>query len=384
MKILTRYLLVSIVKPLLFCLVGFFFLWIVYDLFGTLGEIMNSKLGFFAILVFYLVQLPKVAPLVLPVAFLFAMLFVLARASRQGELVVWQASGLSLARLSVPFLIISGCLSLVLFFLNLEWAPKSEERRERLRQEFRGRQIDDLVFHGVIFQNPRHGTVWYISELNVTQGVATHPRIIVKENFIETDYLVAATATYRDGLWELVNVGRIRYDPDGNFSSFEHLDQLNAHFLTESPEQLIAAERPPDQLSLEELAQLIHRDIPLMNERRLAPFQTEYLYRFASPLIVPILCCFGIALGVGHGRRSVAASVFGSVFFLFAMLVWNVVSMALGNVSRLPPWFAAWSGTLFFATLGIALLGHRTGWWWILGAWLKEKLPALLPKSPRA
>src|SRR5688500_3659335 len=118
MRLLDRYLLRELCVPLIYCLVGFLIFWVSFDLFDELEDFQKAQLGIDDIARYYLVKTPELLVTVLALALLLALLDALTTHARHNEMVAMRAAGLSLARISMPYLAVGVLLSLVLFYLN--------------------------------------------------------------------------------------------------------------------------------------------------------------------------------------------------------------------------------------------------------------------------
>ena len=128
MRLLDRYLLRELMVPLAYCLGGFLLFWITFDLFGTLALFQEAHLSAAEIAEFYLVKVPELLVVVAPIALLLAQLYSLTKHSRHHEIIAMRAAGLSLWRISAPYLAVGFLFSIILFFLNEVLAPESMER----------------------------------------------------------------------------------------------------------------------------------------------------------------------------------------------------------------------------------------------------------------
>ena len=141
--------------------------------------------------------------------------------------------------------------------------------------------------------------------------------------------------------------------------------------LSEPPETLAAKLLPPDELPWPSVARLAG-DHARLNKRLRAPYATENWHRWAYPLSCPLLCLFGVALGMADARRNIAATIFSSVFILFGFLVCNRLLVALGQGNRIPS-FLAGTGTVFlFGLGGLYLFAEKVGWLWELQGWSRQ------------
>jgi lipopolysaccharide export system permease protein len=133
MRLLDRYLLRELLVSLGYCLWGFLLLWISSDLFAGLGDFQTKGMVARDITDYYLVKLPEFLVLVLPIALLLALLYALTNHARHQEITAIRAAGVSMWRLSVPYLGVGFLASVALFAVNEFWVPSSEERAEAIR-----------------------------------------------------------------------------------------------------------------------------------------------------------------------------------------------------------------------------------------------------------
>src|ERR1035438_9093249 len=127
MRLLDRYLLRELLIPLGYCLCGFLLFWISSDMFVTLGDFQKKELLARDIVEYYVVMLPEFLVLVLPIALLLALLYALTNHARHQEITAIRAAGVSLWRISLPYLGVGFLASLVLFVVNEVWGPSSDE-----------------------------------------------------------------------------------------------------------------------------------------------------------------------------------------------------------------------------------------------------------------
>lgn len=393
MKIIFRYLTFALIQPLIFCLVAFYFLSLIWDLFDTLPDVVKSDADLGTIVMFYLVQIPQWAQTFIPYAFFFAILYLLSDLSRAKETIAIQSGGVSLATMSIPFLLIALSLSLVQYILFIDLSPSADARRKALSLQIRGADEEANIFDALVYQNPFNGNMWMLQELNMDEKSFRQGEILImNEAEVVTHKYYAAAGNWNaeKGCWDLANVRRFNYYPDGTTSAADKYQQLFAEELVASPKEITAALRPPSQLPWGDLIAFISAEHQ-PSAARMAKFYTEHYYRLSYPLMSPVLALFAIAFGVTHGRQNVAASLFNSIFILLFMGMWQVFSVALGNGQRISPIVAGMNTILIFGSVGFYLFADRVGWTWDLAALLKgqrysdeEAQPVEVSEEPKS
>ena len=379
MKIVEKYLWQSVLVPLLFIIAALFTLWLTFDIFDKIGRLIEKGPSPWLLAKYFLVQLPDLAQSILPVAVLFATLYVLAYFSRHRESVALLAAGMSPLILARPFLFCSAGLSLVLYFLSFSLSPTAQANREKVKRQIKKEFTEENSFSQVVYRSPRlaeksEGTIWYIGRLDLHAKTLQNVEILFRTEPEGRDLakVFAARGEYRHGVWHLQNARRVEYGADiGLENAGPILSELQLPELTEPPEMLAAKLVPPDVLPWPEVARLAG-DTARLNQRLRAPYATENWHRWMYPLACPLLCLFGIAFGMTDARRNVAATVFSSVFVLFAFLVFTRLCVALGQGNRIPPLVAGALPTFTFGLAGFYLFAEKVGWLWELQGWSRE------------
>ena len=379
MKIVEKYLWRSVLFPLLFVIAALFTLWLTFDIFDKVGRLIQSGPSLGLLAKYFLVQLPDLAQSILPVGVLFATLYVLAYFSRHRESVALLAAGMSPLIIARPFLICSAGLSLVLYILSFSLSPSAQANREKVKRQIKKESTDQNSFSQVVYRSPKlpgqkESTLWYIGRLDLKTQTLENAEILFRAEPEGRDLakLFAASGEYRNGVWHFQNARRIDYGPDIGLENLGPiLPELQLPELTEPPAMLAAKLVPPDVLPWPEIARLAG-DTTRLNQRLRAPYATENWHRWMYPLACPLLCLFGIAFGMTDARRNVAATVFSSVFVLFAFLVFTRLCVALGQGNRIPPFLAGTLPIFVFGLVGLYLFAEKVGWLWSLQGWSRE------------
>lgn len=382
MNLMDRTLLGALLRPFLFCLAAFYFLFVLVDLFDSLGDLIRAKADLGLLLRYYLAPAPFIFQLIVPPAFYLAVIYVLVNWSSNRQLVALHAAGVSLHRISIPFFALSLAVAAVQHTLYHDLTPRAQERRDALENQLERRAASGSVFPRVVYKNPTSGVLWYAQSIDIAAGTLTQAEILVPDDLgRDRMKIFAAQGTYRDGYWDFAGVRRVEFARDGTAAAPQDLAQWDAHFLNESPAQIVAVLRPATGMAWKELSGFINAPYqPAPN--RMAPYRTEHQYRLAYPLLTPVLCFFAFALAISHERRNKTAAVFNCLVVLALLLVWMQLSKALGNGKRIPPFLAGWSPVLIFGTTGLLLFAEKTGWLWNLRHYIRT--PATPPPPASA
>ena len=386
MKIIDRYLAVTLVLPFLFCCGTLYFVFVIIDLFDNISDLVHAHSTLWNIITIYLTLIPQVAPVILPFAYFLSCVYVLTNLSAHKELVAAMGAGLSLARLSIIFFILAGTVSLVQYLLYIDLSPTAGNRRQALIEGLQQHTALKNVYRNVIYKNPRSGTMWYIQELNAGTGSLKQAEIVTLDELgRDKEKYFVAQGNYREKYWDFAGVRKVEFRSDGSNLPPQDLDRLEAFDLNEAPRQIAADLRPPDESTWPDLYSFITAAYqPSAN--RMAPYKTEHYNRTASPLLAPVLCLFAFALSIVHERKNRTAAVFNCIVVLIVVFIFQKFSLSLGNGKRISPFMAGWSPILLFGSIGLAFFAAKVGWIWELTAHLKASglWPASKTAAPQA
>lgn len=368
MRLLDRYLLRELCVPLIYCLAGFLIFWVSFDLFGDLEDFQNAKLGARDVARYYLVKTPELLVTVLPVALLLALLYALTNHARHNEMIAMRAAGLSLARISLPYLAVGIVLSLVLFYLNEQLVPDSSERAEAIKKGRQQPTETDLWQRRLNFRNASENRIWNITAFNSATHQMVEPHV---EWFLQDGtrkQLMARSGGRSNDLWVFYDVELYTYPPNVDFDRAAsrplRTNQVILRELTETPEDIQlqlkfqrmnaveAAKRT--QLSLSEIQYL--REHLELNRRDRALLETQFHARLAQPWTCLVVVLVALPFGAStNSRRNVLVGVASSIFIVFVYFVLLRIGLALGTGGYIPPWVAAWLPNAFFASMGLWL-----------------------------
>src|SRR5580698_5120315 len=158
MRLLDRYLLRELLIPLGYCLAGLLIFYIAFDLIGSLNNYQEHKLDFADITELYIVKIPEILVFILPIVLLLALLYTLTNHARHHEITAIRAAGVSLWRLSAPYLAMGFLLSLGALALNELWVPDSEAKQaEIMERRTNPAGADKSLQSSLGFHNTRDG-----------------------------------------------------------------------------------------------------------------------------------------------------------------------------------------------------------------------------------
>jgi lipopolysaccharide export system permease protein len=337
MRTLDRYVLRQWSMVFLVVMFGFPLLVIVIDLTDKLDRYLARGLTKAHVALAYLYGMPDTMFLVLPAAVLFATVFTVGTMGRHSELTAAKASGISFHRLVRP-LFLAAVVACVAGVGLGELVPVGAAKKSELLGEkaIRTGSRTNFVYRA------DGGWVYAIRNLQIAtrdmndlilERVGTGPEY-------PTIVVTARRARYgRESGWTLQD-GRVRYllGP-GVERSFE-FRTLRARILRETPENLLAEPKAPEEMRYAELGRYIDALARSGSDTR--KLAVDRALKLAIPFTCIIIALFGAPLAITNPRSGAAWGVAVSLATTFLFLLLMQLSRAVGGGGLLPPTLAAW------------------------------------------
>ncbi len=315
----------------------------VYEVLAPLVAKGAEPWGLFLYLVY---RLPEAVVRATPVAYLFALLFLLARMAEEGELKALLALGFSRERILLPFLGLGLLLAGLGFLLGEGLVPRSLAKGQDLLRRTVLEKPRALLAPRTSFEDAQ-GRVVYVGE--VEGGEIGALRILSQREVI-----LAQRGRLEGGVLRLGEGQRVTYEGarPRTLARFRE-GEVVLKDLTFDPWQ-----NPANRLTLGEL----RGEVARLKALGLRPGleATTYYRRFAEPLASPIFALFavGLAFSLLRGSRSLGlVGVAVLTFFYYAL--WSV-GRIMGEQNALDPRLAAFGPNLLYGLIGLLLyLGGR-------------------------
>ena len=367
MRLLDRYLLRELLIPLAYCLFGFLIFFCSFDLIAHLRNYQDARMTAGDCLEYYLVTTPELLVKLMPVIFLLSLLYAITNHARYNELTAIRAAGVSLWRISMPYLAMGFGLSVLLFFVNEQWVPGAQERAKNILSRRKDKAKDLSMVLDLKFRNESENRAWSVDSYNPITTRMVEPKIFCDYPDGSRQKIVAKSGLYTNGAWVFYNVDVWSYkswhdmNPQASNSpvlvekAFQETPELiksEIKMIALQDSLLQAAKK--SQLSIREICDYLRLHPRLSAERR-SILMTQLQGRIADPLQCLVVVLIAIPFGGRSGRRNVFVGVASSIFICFAYFVLQSLCKSMGVGSYLPPAVAAWFPNVLFGITGIVL-----------------------------
>ncbi|MES1261936.1 MAG: LptF/LptG family permease, partial [Acidobacteriota bacterium] len=134
----------------------YFFLWLaafvtmeqVYNFFEMLGDSVKNHIALSRLLTYHVFLTPLLIYETLPVAVLLAVLVTFGVMTKNNEVIAFKACGVSVRRLGLPVVLMSGILSAALFASDYSWIPQANQIQDAIHNEIKGRPAQTYLHPG--------------------------------------------------------------------------------------------------------------------------------------------------------------------------------------------------------------------------------------------
>ncbi|MGD8700661.1 MAG: LptF/LptG family permease, partial [Gemmatimonadales bacterium] len=165
--------------------------------------------------------------------------------------------------------------------------------------------------------------------------------------------IFAPTAEWADTHWILLN-GYLNFFPQQDRMMTFAFDTLKQKDLTETPQQLLAEQKDPEEMNYAELGRFIESIQRSGGDAR--KLEVERMLKIAVPLACLVVVLFGSALGNSTGRAGPAMGVGIALGTVLIYLLIVRVAQGMGAGGVIPPPLAAWLPNFLFLGIGLGLL----------------------------
>jgi lipopolysaccharide export system permease protein len=352
MRIIDRYLVKQFLQTVLFGLVAFIFLFAVIDMMENLDDFIDQDVSSSIIVQYYIVFIPEIIRLTLPIAVLLSALFTVGKLSNQNELTALKASGLSLYRFMLPFLITALLICFLTIYFGGWIVPKANKQKVLIEQTYMKKNV---VRSGanIYFQDSQTRIV-SLSYYDPNRNIATRTSI---QEFDANDItkmlnrIDAVSMMYDSSksTWILNRATkRTFFNEQQKVESFDKYEMPELNFL---PSDVIRKQQKTEDMTLIELREFAKDQLLAGNDptRVEIEFHSRIAFAFASFICV----LFGLPLSANKRKGGLAIQFGISLAVTFIYLVFMNISQAFGKNGVLEPILTAWLANLMFLIFAI-------------------------------
>lgn len=337
------------------CLGAFAGLVQLLDLLDNTKDILARDGSGFSTVLFYMrLRIPSIALQMISISALLAALVTLLGLVARNEIVAMKSVGVSYLRLLATFAPAAALIALLQFTLG-EWiVPQSDRTLQLWWEETAPRASESSTPReaGAITWVRRSDTIVAVGTIHLPGDRLDRLRIFdIDDTGLLSAMIIAERATFAGGRWQLSGVEKI--DIRGNPTRVATTEWET----TLRPEDFADLALPPRQYSIAALAGLIDRS--KVGARNIRFYEAMLQKKFAAPVATFLMVLIAAPVAQTSRRRGGGGLAFAlGIVVGFAFFVTDGLVLLMGESGVFPPFFAAWSPTILFASAAGAILLH--------------------------
>jgi lipopolysaccharide export system permease protein len=367
-KILDRYIVSELLGPSLFGLSAFTLIFMATTLLAISKLVASAHPPFWAVVEYFVWQLPSIIVLVIPMAMLLGVLLSLQRLSGDSELTALKAGGVGLVRTVVPVLLVGLLVSVIALVLQEGVVPFANDRATDIRQ--------DVIQRVGPFSNGNLTVLAKLPggarQLTAASGYEASTQTLLDVTVIQYDasgrpqlIIFSKRAQYYPPSWRFVDAKWYYFYPDGSTAVKEAPeDQVD---IGDKPSDLVqrAADNNPDNMSRAEIRDVLAT--AQLTPTEIREYQSSYEEKLARPFASFVFTLLAIPFALRSPRGGGSTGLGFGLAILIVFVYFVVMSVISAVFSTLPGGFGvatigAWLPNTIFTAIGVFLLARAASY----------------------
>ena len=354
MYIIHKYLIREILKYFCAVLVVVIAVYLAVDFFEKIDNFIEQGVPFGHVVQFFILKTPFILAQITPLGILLAVIIALGLMSKNNELVALKSSGIRLAFLLRPVLVMGIVFSIGLFFLSDLLVPFTMGRadhiwiREVRKKEPVVTKKKDIWIRG-------RGKIVHVRYYNPVRQTAFG----ITVNYFDRDFRLvkridAEKGEIKNGRWILSGIMQQTLDPAGNNYKVVFHEEM-AVPLDLSVERLQRMVKKSEDMRFFELLEHI-RDIEADGYDAVV-YRVDLQAKIAFPFVCIIMCLAGAGIVTRKtGGQGIATGIAWGISAAFLYWIFYSFCVSLGYGGILPPFISVWLANLVFLCMGIIVV----------------------------
>lgn len=358
MRILTRYILKEIISHALLGALVFTFVIFVRQLGHLLEMVVRHDLPLASTLTLFVLPVPSILVLTIPMAILVGTLIGLSRMAADGEVIAARAAGIGLAQFIRPVMMLALLGWGLTLWMSMFLSPQAVRKLNRMETGLKASQVPYEI-QPRVFIEQFPNLLLYLEDITGSRsrwrGVfiadsTQHDQ--VKVTLAESGVLVNEPA--QDRLMLHLERGTThQIDP-------QHPEQYSVISFTDTDIPIpldvgaapAAERRSPPYLTTRQLLAMAHDP----QQRQAA--MVEWNYRLALPVATLVLALVGIPLGLSTRKGGKAVGLMLTILLVFIYYILMAFGLSLAKQGRISPLLGLWTANALFAVAGVLMLAN--------------------------
>ncbi len=354
MTLISKYIAATIIQFFVLGLLAVLGMIIAIDYLTNMDEFLKAQISIWRAFQYVLLKLPFISTQLIPVVLLMSILITFGLMSRHNEIIILNASGISIYTLFKPVITLSIVAGLLIFLLSESINPLTMLKANQIKY----REIRKSSNLAVKQEN-----VWVKGPHSITHIALFHPSGKTAQGFTHYVFdsrfrlirrLDAKQARFQEGQWILHNGLEQTLDTKANALHAETFAAREVKIGLQ-PDEFSEVVRRSEEMNVHQLSAYIDR---VEAEGYTAhEYRVDLYHKSAYPFVCVIMGLIGMGL-TARKKMTQGLPIAVSMGIAVAFLYWIFQSfcLSLGYGGALPPLAAAWGANFVFLGGGILLL----------------------------
>lgn len=361
MRLIDKYILKELIMPFIFGVVAFSSLLITGTImFKLVRMIVQENLPLEIAGQLFLLGLPKLILLTLPMSILLSCLLSFSRLSADNEIIAMEAGGISYYNICFAPLIFAFLVFLATVILQETLVPYTNDRYNKIFTQITSKnkilRKSGMIFYKELNNNELKRFIYakdYDPENNELIDVVTTEF----SSGVQKQSILAKKALWSENSWTFFSGILYNFDDKGQLKQVLNFSKQQAQ-ISQKPQDILRQQKDTEELKTVELQQ----EIKLLKKNNVADLNyltVELHLRFAIPATCFILALIGIPLGTQLRPSGSSFSIGISTLIIFGYYALTVIFTTIGKSGIINSIFSAWVTDIIFLTFGIFLLQKK-------------------------
>jgi len=347
--LIDKYLVLSFIKKFLSVLFVFVIIFLVVDIIEDVDKMLDFRLEFNQYSLMYLYSIPQYINIAFPMTILIATVMTFTLLQKNNEITALKASGVSIYRLSVPFILIGILSSISMFYFENMVVTQSNIFKSDLEKKYYNQNYNKKINRNILMQVDQNKVI-IIEKFDFRNKMAINvslqefidnvmvSRIDAKQLEWNGDSWIAKDAIYRSLTKNSTYI---------NLS--DSILDINLN-----PIDLIESTIKPEEMDYWSLSSFIIR--LKNNGRDYKKWLVDLHFKTAFPFSNILMVLFAIALTIKRPRSNFLVGIGSSILVIFIYYIMIKTGQTMGYNGVLPPFISVWMANIIFFIAGLFLL----------------------------
>lgn len=328
---------------------------VIADLFGQLDMYLSKNLSAPEILKLTALLIPKAIWFTMPFVIMFGIIMAISNFYQSNELIAIFTSGISYARFTMPIIIFSVFLSILMIFIDSFGVIYAMRYREQEMQKINSKKNDD--YSNITLRSEKEGYFWHAADFDAGKNKLEKPIIFkINENYLITERIDANYAIYTKTGWLLYSGTERVWDDSGTLTAENNFERKTL-LLPEKPSIFKSSEYEIENMNIIEAYERIKLLERINVEHRKE--STDFHKKFSFPCILIIFSIFSVGVAT---LSKVYILIVGLALSIVQAIVYYIAQfLLLDNLAYtgiISPVAGAWATFFLFLPVAIALVIH--------------------------